>query len=161
MNIRLDYVLNSGYCSDYDEDRIRRMWGARETVTAIDVLDSHLLVADRLCLVLSTPALTDEQLHTFRATLAHYGADIYERYHNDARVRDCADAWQRLAAGEVVYMNPFMDAASDAASDAAIAAAWAAAGAAARDAASDAAMAAAWDEITRWLRDIIEVCDAE
>ncbi len=101
--ITIDDVLKSGYCHDYDEARIRRLWGKRETATALDVLDSHLPVADRVWLVLNTDLLTDEQLYTFRAALAHHAAGVYERYYlNDSSVRDCADAWQRLAEGEAV-----------------------------------------------------------
>lgn len=158
QTITIDDVLESGYCERYDEATIRRLWGKRETATALDILDSHLPPEDRVWLVLNTPSLTDEQLHTFRAALAHYVADIYESYYpNDSRVRDCADAWQRLAAGEDVNIEHFKAAA--------MATAWAAAsaaGAAAWDAAAwAAASAAAWDKISRWLRDICEVYDGE
>jgi hypothetical protein len=101
--ITVDDVLNSGYCGRYDEEIIRRLWGKRETATALDVLYSHIPAGDRLWLVANTDLLTDEQLYTFRASVAFYGAEIYARYYpDDTRVAACAEAWRGLAAGESV-----------------------------------------------------------
>jgi hypothetical protein len=176
--ITIDDVLGSGYCERYTPEIIRRLWGDRETATALDVLDSHLPVEDRVWLVLNTDLLNDDALYTFRATLAHYGAYVYDKYYpDDTRVRDCAEAWQRLAAGETVDIEPFKSSAWDARSaawdacesewDYSMDAVWDAAGGAAGDSAWDAAWASAWAcsgavaiyEIARWLRDIVEVTE--
>lgn len=176
----IDDVLSSGYCDGYDESRIRRLWGDRETATALDVLNSHLPHADRVWLVLNLDGLlSDETVYTFRATLAYLGADIYERYYqDDDRVRKCAEAWHALARGECVDIRAARDAAWDATMaatvEAAIEAASVAASASASSAAYDAAAASAIyaddameyvtandvatiDDVAMWLRDIIEV----
>ena len=123
-------ILNTDYCSRYDEGAIRRLWGKRESATVIDILDSHIPIEDRLWLVFELDILEQETVYHFRATLAFIAADIYEKYYpDDSRVRDCAEAWLKAANGEDVNL------------------------AAARAAAMD----AAWANMLRHLRDIIEI----
>ena len=179
----LEDILKTDYCHPrYDVDIITRLWGDRESATALDLLDATLIpVEDRLWLVFELGILEDRTVYAFRARLAFFDVDIYEKYYPaDRRVRDCAEAWQKLADGDedvdiAAAGDAAWAAAGAAAGDAAQAAARAAAGAAVWAAAGDAAWAAAraaaryaawaaawaaaraaaWKNILAWLREII------
>ena len=134
----VDDVLKLDYCSRYDPAAIRRLWGKRESATALDILDSHIQVEDRLWLVFELDILNQDTTNHFRAALAFFAADIYEKYYpDDSRVRDCAVAWLETASGRVVDL------------------------ASARAAARAAAWDAAWADMVVWLRDIIEIHEVQ
>ena len=152
----LEDILKTDYCHPrYDVDIITRLLGDRESATVLDLLDATLIpVEDRLWLVFELGILEDRTVYAFRARLAFFDVDIYEKYYPaDRRVRDCAEAWQKLAdgdedvdiaaAGDAAWAAAW-DATGDATGDAWWAVAWAAAGAAAGAAARAAAGAAVW-----------------
>ncbi len=133
-------VLAWGPCEDYDEARIRQLFGRRRRLTGEQILGLAIPAEDRWWAALHEPLLTQRQMRLLAADVAEHVVHYYEEvYPGDERPRAAIDAARQLS-------DAARAAASDAASDAARAAAWAAAWAAnaARAAACAAAWAAAW-----------------
>ncbi|MFA4944899.1 MAG: hypothetical protein WC789_09395 [Lentisphaeria bacterium] len=164
MRITVERILSWHPCDRYDEARLRKLFGRRESVTVGEVLRCRRVPpVDRLWLVLREEVLPAAVLREFAATCAvraleQYGAALTAEQ-MDACLWACDVASaiaagadipeeERAAAGAAAGAAAW-DAAGAAAWDAAWAAAWDAAWAAARDAAwaaaGAAAGAAAWD----------------
>ena len=122
---------------NYTPERIRRLMGDRETLTANDIAALDIPADDRVWALLHNEFLTDKQMHI----LAYDFAETVVHLCNDPRAQAAIDAKRAWVRGEITDSELF--AASDAAC-AASAAAWDAARAAAWDAAWGAASTAAW-----------------
>jgi len=150
-------VMSWPPCVDYDESRVRELFGGRESLTALDILDLDVDAVDRLWAVLRGKLIDPRTLRRF-AVVCAWRALVRERAAGrepDPRSWRAVEVARRYADGEATDEERAVATALAAAARAAWAAssawaaaaaaraAWAAASAAARAAANAAEAAAA------------------
>ncbi len=153
-----EQVLAWNPCEEYDIERLRKLWGKRKTLNAINMLKLNISYDDRFWAVLREGMIPERTLHIFACDVAEHVLPVFEKaYPKDERPRKAIETKRLWLAGKATdeELNAARAAARDAARAAARAAdadaAWAAdadaAWAAARDASGAAARAAAgaWD----------------
>ena len=126
-SVTIEQVMEWGPClPKYTEERIRKLFGLRKRLTALQILRLPIPEEDWLWAVLHSDFLTDQQMRLFACDCAERVLPIFKAaYPSDKHPRECIDVARRFANGAATKEE--LSAARDAA--------WAAAGAAAKTAA--------------------------
>ena len=145
--VTVDAVMEWEPCEEYTREVVSNLFGGRETLTALEILDRPIPAQDRLWAVLRQDFIPDRELRMLACDFAEAVLPIWEKkYPTDDRPRKAIEAGRAFTKGEIdsttlrAAWAAFRDARSVAMS-ASNAAAYAASNAAGEAAAGEAAKA--------------------
>lgn len=68
--LSVDDVMGMERCEEYHEDRVRELFGDRETLSLLEILDLNIPAKDRVCVMLQDGVVEDEALRRFANVVA-------------------------------------------------------------------------------------------
>ena len=90
-------------CEDYPEDRIRQLFGSRESVTPLEICDAdHIPANDRAFLLMREEIISKARLHELACQFIESVLPIYEeKFPDDPRPRDAVAAKRAWLLGDI------------------------------------------------------------